>query len=181
MIETAVEHALTIEDKRQRYEHVYDALCDYLDKQFQENNYCDFVENQCVAIREDVKDKFTKVAKQANLGCCCSYGVGFGLRIANLKPCIYLGDKQCNTKCVSCKLYVCKYLREKKGIDFHISDFPELKEVFSKKQLEVLSNNPFCSMEEIIEKLLQVEKSRLPFWWFWLNGRAIIKKQGMDD
>ena len=174
-IEEAVEHALTIADKRERYEHVYDALCDYLDKQFQENNYCDFVDDQCVAIREGVVDRFTQLANQPSIGCCCSYDLGFALRICNLKPCIHLGDRQCNTKCVSCKLYACKYLREK-GVKFDIFDFPELKKIFNRKQLEVMYNNPFCLREDVIDRLLQADKSKMPFWLYWMCNKAVIKK-----
>jgi len=35
MIEKAVEHALTMEDKRQRYEYVYDALRNYIGRYIQ--------------------------------------------------------------------------------------------------------------------------------------------------
>lgn len=174
MIENEIEEALNIADTKTRYEYVYDALCDYLDKEFRVNNYCDFIDNKCVAVREGKTDKFTRLAGKDCIGCCSSYDLGIGLSICNLRTCIHLGDKGCNTKCVSCKLYACKYLREK-GIRFDIFKFPELKKVFSRKQIEVLHNNPFNLREDIIDRLLKVKRSKLPLWLFWMLNRGSIK------
>lgn len=177
MIEKEVEEALKIEDKRQRYEHVYDALCDYLDKQFRENNYCEFQDDKCVAIREGIVDRFTQEAGKKtgkhNVGCCHSYNLGLGLGIKDIKPCKHLGDKQCNTKCISCKLYSCKYLRNK-GVKFSIYNFPELKKIFNNNQIEVLECNPFNLREDIIDRLVKVSRSRMPNFLFWLLNKASI-------
>lgn len=54
MIEEAVEAALGIPDKRERYEYVYDAFCNYLDNEFSVNNFCDFRDGKCAAVRDDV-------------------------------------------------------------------------------------------------------------------------------
>lgn len=175
MIERKIEEALGIADAKERYEYVYDALCDYLDNEFKTNNYCGFIDNKCVAVREGKTDRFTKLAGKDSIGCCSSYDLGIGLSICNLKTCIHLGDMGCNTKCVSCKFYTCKYLREK-GVKFEIFDFPELRKVFNRKQIEVLYNNPFCLREDVIDKLLTVKENKMPFFLFWMCNKAIIKK-----
>ena len=50
---------------KQRYEYLYDEICEYLDNQFITNNYCDFKNDQCIANR---KSKFMNNI----MGCCHS-------------------------------------------------------------------------------------------------------------
>lgn len=161
MIEEAVEAALGIPDKRERYEYVYDALCNYLDNEFSINNFCDFRDGKCAAVRDDVAGQFVKPSEA--VGCCFSYEPGSGIHRA--KVCKYLGDKMCKTKCLACKLYTCEFLREK-GVNFNISDFPEIKRIFSRKQIEVLKNNLFSSREDIVDKLLKVKNNKMPYFLF---------------
>lgn len=167
MLKEEIAKALEIADVRERYVHVYDLICDCLDKKFKENNYCDFQDDKCIVNRSGL-------GKNKNMGCCYSFRLDFFANMRDKKICKYLGDKGCMTKCIPCKLYVCKYL-ERKGIGFSVYSFKGIEKVWSAKQLEVLKSNCFKSKEEIIDKLLEVREGRMPYLLFSLLNKAKIR------
>lgn len=79
--------------------------CDYLDKENEINNMCDFKDNKCVKHRE------FNISKQT--GCCPSF-------------CKYADCKACTIKNLSCKIFMCNYL-EDKGYYFTPHTIPILK------------------------------------------------------
>lgn len=79
--------------------------CDYLDKENEINNMCDFQDNKCVNHRVNNIKKTT--------GCCPSF-------------CKYTECKVCNIKNLSCKIFMCNYLI-KKGYYFTPHTIPILK------------------------------------------------------
>jgi len=167
MNKSTITHALTIHNTRERYEYVYDAICEYLDNKFKENNYCDFVDDKCVVNRGPT-------SKNRSMGCCYSFNLDMFLNVRDKKLCQYLVNKQCATKCISCKLYTCKYLA-KKGISFSALSFPDIRKIFNRNQLEVLRYNCFKTREQIIDKLLVVKKIKMPYFLFYLFYKAKIK------
>jgi len=167
MIECGLENALELADIRQRYEYAYDAICDYLDKRFKENDYCGFKEGTCVVNRNGI-------GKNKTCGCCYSFHLDFLLNMRDKKLCKHLGDSGCTTQCISCKLYTCRYLA-KKGISFSLYSFAGIGKIFNSKQIQVLRYNCFRPKEEIIDKLLEVKKSRMPYVLFMLLNHCKIK------
>ena len=79
--------------------------CDYLDKENEINNMCDFKDNKCVKHRELNIDKKT--------GCCPSF-------------CKYVECKACTIKNLSCKIFMCNFL-EDRGYYFTPHTIPVLK------------------------------------------------------
>ncbi len=79
--------------------------CDYLDKENEINNMCDFKENKCVKHRELGIEKKT--------GCCPSF-------------CKYVDCKVCTVKNLSCKIFMCNFL-EDRGYYFTPHTIPVLK------------------------------------------------------
>jgi hypothetical protein len=156
-----LEHALSIRDKHKRYEYVYDLICDYLDREFEKHNYCDFVDDKCIAVRSGMIDHLPHADDK--IGCCFGYNI-FRIK-SDIAVCRFLGDRKCLTKCISCKLFTCVHLKEK-GIRFDITDFPGIERIFGRKQLEVLQKNLFRSKEAILDKLQKVQKIILPFFLF---------------
>lgn len=161
-----IDHALTIAGIKERYEYVYDSICDYLDNKFKENNYCDFKDGTCISNRSGI-------GKNRQMGCCYSFRLDMFANMRDKKLCKHLGNNGCDTKCVSCKLYTCKYL-DKKGIRFSLFSFPKLDKVFNRKQIEVLKYNCFRTKEEIIDKLVEVNKTKMPYFWFYLLNKAKV-------
>lgn len=169
MIANEMEQALKIEDTQKRYEYAYDALCNYLDSEFKEKNYCDFKDDKCIVNRSGL-------GKNPCMGCCYSFRLDFFMNMRDKKICRHLCDKKCSTQCISCKFYTCKYLR-RKGIQFYAYSIPGIEQVFTRNQIDVLTNNCFRTREEIITRLMEVRKyNRTPNFWFYLRNFAEVRK-----
>ena len=107
-------------------------------------------------------------------GCCYSFKYTKSILklIEDNKKYEYLKNGNCSIKCITCKLFTCKYLREK-GIRFKIDDFL-ISSLLDKKQKLVISSNFFKTEEEIINKLINTKKSKTPYILFYLNNNEFI-------
>ena len=132
-----IEKALNIKNKKERYEYLYDVVCDYLDSCFRGKNLCEFKNDKCLG---DRNKKFEK-----SCGCCNGKNRG---------TCKYLVNGSCSIKCMGCKLFTCPSLR-KKGIKFRIKDIPLLNYFFNLRQKEVLAYTIFTPRDEVIERLIK--------------------------
>lgn len=150
-------------DKKALYEKIYDEMCDYLDNEFKKNNYCDFQNDKCIANRNGA-------SVHDIMGCC--YSFDNKMIISNVRVCKHLKDKKCEIKCLTCKLFVCKYLK-KKGISYNIDNILGEKYKLNKKEKDILKYNFFKTKEEIISKLLK--KDNIPYYlWFLLEKYKIM-------
>lgn len=141
---------LYIPNCKSKYSFIYDKVCQYLDNQFSKNNFCDFKNDKCIANR---KGK----AAHSTMGCCYSfeYCSFFSPKfIQNIQLCKHLGNKTCNTSCITCKLFTCEYLKEK-GVKFDTHKILLLRCFFNNKQHHILKTNFFKTKEEILENLLK--------------------------
>ncbi len=132
-----IEKAINIKNKKDRYEYIYDTVCDYLDNCFQGKNLCEFKDNKCLG---DRNKKFEK-------SCGCCHGKTRG-------TCKYLVNGSCSIKCMGCKLFTCPSLK-KKGIKFRIKDIPLLNYFFNLRQKEVLAYTIFTPRDQVIERLIK--------------------------
>lgn len=131
--------AINIKDKNKRYSFIYDTVCDYIDKKYLEYNYCDFKDDVCVYFRNNKDFSHTN-------GCC--YSTKRGGLCENLK------NNTCQIKSISCKLYSCEYLRNKK-VYFKIKDILLLKYFFNLKQKYILKYSFFKSKSYVMYKLME--------------------------
>lgn len=160
--------ALLYNDRQEKYEYIYDVVCNYLDDEFRIKNPCDFKNNQCCANR-------LKNSWHSSMGCCYSfkYAGFFSLSLVkDVKLCQYLDCKTCSTKCISCKLFTCKYLK-KHGFSFDTKKILLLDCFFNNKQHLILRHNFFKTREDIINKLL--EKDNSPYFVYYLCSKYEIK------
>lgn len=105
-------NAIFYDTKYERYNYIYDTVCDYLDGYFYGKNLCDFKDNKCGEKRNT----------SSTTGCCHHYKVKWLGPFSKFILCEHLKeDYTCGAKCISCKLFTCDYL-EKKGIKFRIKD-----------------------------------------------------------
>ncbi len=132
---TTVLNLINGNDRSAVYSYIYDEVCQHLDKQFLNNDYCQFIDGKC--INERLNNK-----KMRNCGCCYQKG----------KRCHNLLDGKCTIKCISCKLFTCRYLRSK-GIHFKINNIPLLKYFFNLKQKYIFEYSIYENKETIIDKL----------------------------
>lgn len=160
--------AILIKTDSKKYEFIYDTVCDYLDSQFHDCNLCDFKNDQCVANR-------AKRTAHEFMGCCYSFNyaklLDFRL-LKDVKLCQYMQNRTCATKNITCKLFTCKYLKEK-NIKFDTHKLLLLDCFFNKKQHDIIQSNFFRTREEILQKLQ--EKNHDLYYWYILRQKYRIK------
>lgn len=143
--------AIFCNDWYDMYNYIYDTVCNFLDEQFYKKNLCDFKENKCTEKRCTNSSSLT--------GCCNHYKHKFMSVLIpknSLVPCEYLKNKQCDAKCISCKLFTCDTLR-KKGIIFKIKDILLLDTFFNPYQKYIIKTSTFTPKKKIIKKLLMAK------------------------
>lgn len=160
--------AILMKTDSKKYEFIYDTVCDYLDSQFHNCNLCDFKNDQCVANR-------AKKTAHEFMGCCYSFNyaklLDFRL-LKDVKLCQYMQNRTCATKNITCKLFTCKYLKEK-NIKFDTHKLLLLDCFFNKKQHDIIQSNFFRTREEILQKLQ--EKNHDLYYWYILRQKYRIK------
>ena len=161
--------SLYIRNLKDKYTFIYDKTFHTLDLLWKKTNPCNFCNNVCIASR----NHWTNHTEN---GCCYSFeycNSPFEF-IKNIQLCKYLGsNKQCCTQNISCKFFVCDYLKKNNIFNIHMKDFLLVQAFFNHKQLLVLKYNFFRSKEEIINKLLEV--NHFPFFLYYLKNMYRIK------
>lgn len=132
-------HALNIKDKRLRIIYIYDILCNYLDRDIENNNCCDFKNNKCIAVRCGYYNK------DSNNGCC--YGKRRGV-------CKYISNNKCSTSNIACKLFTCKYLRDK-NIKYDINKFNLINIFFNSFQKYIITSSVMIDKDSLIDELVK--------------------------
>ncbi len=140
-------NAIFYNTRYERYNYIYDTVCDYLDSYFYGKNLCDFKNNQCGEKRNTT----------STTGCCHHFkNKWLGPIGSKLVLCEYLKeDHSCSAKCISCKLFTCDYL-EKKGIKFRIKDILLLKVFFNPLQKYFIKYMVFTPKDKIIKRLMML-------------------------
>lgn len=129
-----------------RYNYIYDTVCDYLDSNFYGKNLCDFKDNKCGEKRNT----------SSLTGCCHHFKIKCLGPITKLVQCEYLKeDCTCGAKCIGCKLFTCDYLRNK-GIKFRIKDILLLDAFFNPLQKYFIKCMVFTPKDKILKKLMLV-------------------------
>ena len=135
-IKKAIE-IIKVKDVRKRYSIIYDEICKYLNNDFLKNEYCDFIDNKCIAQR---KHKMYPPHKKN--GCC----------FMEIRKCPNLKAGRCMVECISCKLFCCKHL-EKRGIGYWGREIIFLQAFFNKKQRKHIVFDFYQGKENILNKL----------------------------
>ena len=139
-------NAIFYNTKYERYNYIYDTVCDYLDGFFYGKNLCDFKNNKFGEKRNTT----------SNIGCCHHFKnklLGPFLP-KNLIPCEHLKeDYTCGAKCIGCKLFTCDYL-EKKGIKFRMKDILLLDVFFNPLQKYFIKYMVFTPKDKVLKRLM---------------------------
>jgi len=138
---------LSYTDKYQMYSHIYELLCNNLEKDIENYSYCIFKDNKCIAQRDKLNTN--NWPKNECNGCCHDVGKN--------TACQYLDYKKCNISCISCRLFTCRYLKDR-GIDYNIRKNIHAKCFFNFLQIPVLIWNFYTPKSEIINKLYKYNK-----------------------
>ena len=131
---------LTYSNITDRYNYIYDLLCNKLEKDIEKYNYCIFIDNKCIAQRNKAK-----WPENEYNGCCFD--------VTKKEECKYLNsNKSCDITCISCRVFTCRYLKDR-GIDYDIR-----KNIFSKIFMNLLQRpvfvwNFFTPKEKILNSV----------------------------
>ena len=137
-------NAIFYNSRYERYNYIYDTVCDYLDNYFYGKNLCNFKDNQCGEKRETASFN----------GCCHHYKNKILGPFSKFVLCEHLKkDHTCGAKCISCKLFTCDYL-ENQGIKFRIKDILLLDTFFNPLQKYFIKYMVYTPKEKIIKRLM---------------------------
>lgn len=125
----------------EKYEYIYDTVCDFLDNEFICKNICEFKNDKCIAKRNF----------NITCGCCRHYKSLFSNQLIQ---CEYLINKRCSTKCLTCKMFTCNYIVKHKKIKYRIKDIFLLDKFLNPIQKIIILISYFTSKEKIIKRLL---------------------------
>ena len=125
----------------ERINYIYDYMCDYLDREFNEFNLCDFNDNKCIS-RRDLECSGCK--NPITYGCCYTKG----------RICPNLINNNCSIKCLPCKFFTCRYL-EKRGIKYRPWNYLMIRLFLSYNQMNILDSYLYTSKDIIMNKLLK--------------------------
>ena len=155
--------AIFIYNTKEQYTYLYDSIFQSLDTLWNKYNPCKFCNNVCIS------SKNHKASHKEN-GCCYSFDYSKDIFkfIDNVKVCKYLGkDKKCMTENISCKFFVCNYLKKNNLFNINMNDYLLVQAFFDNKQKLILKYNFFKSKEEIIDKLLETNNIPFPIYYLY--------------
>lgn len=140
-------NAIFYKTRYERYNYIYDAVCNYLDSYFYGKNLCDFKNNKCGEKRDT----------SSTTGCCHHFKHKALGPFSKLVLCEYLNKETytCDAKCLPCKLFTCDYL-ESKGIKFRIKDILLLNVFFNPIQKYFIKYMVFTPKDKIIKRLMKL-------------------------
>ncbi len=137
-------NVLSMQDVNQRNSYIYDLACDYFDDLFREKDLCAFKDDACSCQRA-CKTKHT------TMGCCYAfyYRKYDGMPVYT-GECPHLTPTGCDTKCLGCKIFSCRYLKSL-GYKFKSDDYFLLRTFLNKKQKNYTDNTYFKTKDEVLE------------------------------
>ena len=136
-----IEKVTCIKDKYQQLSVLFDELCDYLDK-YIVGNICEFDDNGLCIAQRNGKQKI-------KINGCCG-------------KCIYVGNKGCTIKNITCKTFFCRYIKS-------IKEIPDYKEsklykyFLTRSQKILLETSFFIPKDELIKRMYNVNMIKLLF------------------
>ena len=165
-----------IKNRDKRYEFLYDSICDILDEKWNKTNPCDFKENICVEERNCANHPRKN-------GCCYAFWYSKNpLKIEGIHQCEFLDtEKYCTNKNISCKLFVCPYLKKRRIFKINKSKMILIQVFLNRYQKLVLEGNFFVPREEFIEKIKKEEKRFKPFLVYYSSRDYMIYKHTPKD
>lgn len=131
---------LTYRNLEDRYNYLYELLCNKLEVDIERYNYCIFINDKCIAQREK-----SKWPENEYDGCCYN--------VSKKEKCEYLNSKKsCDISCISCRLFTCRYLKDR-GIDYDIRRNVIARTFTNIMQRPVFVWNFFTPKEKILKSV----------------------------
>ena len=142
-IKTAI-LAVQMQNKKERYEFLYNEICFYLDDVCRSNNLCEFCDDKC----------FVKKDTDVTMGCCHHFpNKYFGMFYQKeMVPCEYLGEHGCTTQTIGCKLFMCDDIN-KKGYKFTVFNVLLIRYFYNFIQKIIIKCGIFTTKEKVMKYL----------------------------
>ena len=132
----------TISSKEKRYSKLYDYVYDYLKQDFIGNNYCDFIDNKCIAQRH-----IRMYPWHFKNGCC----------YREFSKCKHFNKEFCAANCMACRLFSCPYL-SKMNVTYYGREFLLFEVFLNKYQIKHMVYDFYKTKNEVIKAILKEEK-----------------------
>lgn len=142
-IETAI-YTMNIKDKKEKLEYTYDKICERIENDLSMYKYCNFENNKCIAQR-DKSNKKNYPINEYN-GCCYN--------TEKKEQCNKLKNKKCTIQPIACRLFVCKYLKDR-GVAYEVRNSIQTRLFLNIMQKPVIIWSFYMPKEEVIAKLLK--------------------------
>ncbi len=163
--------AIFIADLRERYNFLFEKICDYLDSLWGKYNPCKFKNDTCIAARNGM----TTYEKD---GCCHPFYYSKDILkfVEGVHKCKYLDPvKHCTMRNITDKLFVCDFLKDEKLFDIDFNKIFLIQIFFNSHQKIAIQHNFFITKDKFVDKLIEELNDKEPLSLYCLNDhfRAI--------
>lgn len=162
--------AIFIDNRDEKYEFIYNTICNQLDQKWINENPCKFENNICICERQYKNPREN--------GCCYAFWYkNLGSQITGIHQCEHLHPTEhCRNANITCKLYVCPYLKKYSNFRIKLREIMMVKIFFNKYQKIIIKNNFFIKKEELLKKLKNDEYRIKPLLLYYVDRSFLVYK-----
>ena len=162
--------AIFIDNRDEKYEFIYNTICNQLDQKWINENPCKFENNICICERQYKNPREN--------GCCYAFWYkNLGSQITGIHQCEHLHPTEhCRNANITCKLYVCPYLKKHSNFRIKLGELIMVKIFFNKYQKIIIKNNFFIKKEELLKKLKNDEYRIKPLLLYYVDRSFLVYK-----
>lgn len=162
--------AIFIDNRDEKYEFIYNTICNQLDQKWINENPCKFENNICICERQYKNPREN--------GCCYAFWYkNLGSQITGIHQCEHLHPTEhCRNSNITCKLYVCPYLKKHSNFRIKLGELIMVKIFFNKYQKIIIKNNFFIKKEELLKKLKNDEYRIKPLLLYYVDRSFLVYK-----
>lgn len=163
-------NAIFIDDKDERYEFIYDSICNQLDKKWIDENPCKFENNYCIYERQNKNPRED--------GCCYAFWYkNLGTQTVGVHKCEHLHPTEhCKNPNLTCKLFVCTYLKKHSNFRINPSELLLVQVFLNRYQKIMIRNNFFIDKKDFVEKLKKDEHRIKPLILYYVHRDFLVYK-----
>ena len=162
--------AIFIDNRDEKYEFIYNTICNQLDQKWINENPCKFENNICICERQYKNPREN--------GCCYAFWYkNLGSQITGIHQCEHLHPTEhCRNSNITCKLYVCPYLKKHSNFRIKLGELIMVKIFFNKYQKIIIKNNFIIKKEELLKKLKNDEYRIKPLLLYYVDRSFLVYK-----
>ena len=162
--------AIFIDNRDDRYEFIYNTICNQLDKKWIQKNPCKFENDICICERKNKNPRKN--------GCCYAFWYkNLGTRLYGIHQCEHLHPTvHCKNQNLSCKLFICTYLKKQSSFKIKINKIMLIQVFLNRYQKIIIRNNYFIEKNQFLEKLKKDEHRIKPLILYYVDRDFLVYK-----